>query len=44
MDIFVLFMNLLIAGFVLVGVGELLTLLIGCIIWAYRWRKARRDK
>ena len=43
MTIFVFFMNLLVAGFGLVFIGEIVTLLIGCIMWAFRWKKARRS-
>ena len=42
MAFFVFLMNILVAGFGFVFVAEIVTLLIGCVVWLFRWQKARR--
>ena len=41
MAIFVFCMNLLVAGFALVFIGEIVTLLIGSVVWVRDWWKGR---
>ena len=41
MAFFVFFMNLLVAGFGLVFAAEIITLLIGSLVYAWDWWKGR---